>query len=129
MKKWGAGSADEAWKALVSAVEAKRAGDLLSGLIYVLTDAGNDNERGADTLRKMSGAEIVDGLVKYQASMQQGVRNGFAACRAAEREACAEIADAEAKRASDEVVKYPHALGECGANSAGKIAKAIRART
>lgn len=79
MKKWAAGTADEAWKVTVCARDAARADNLIHELVAMLTDAGSDTARGLSTERDMSGAQIVDAVVAFQRSAHQSVQNGLAA--------------------------------------------------
>lgn len=77
MKRWIPGCADDAWKVLVCAKDAHWAGETLSQLVYIMTDAGADKDAGLSRLRGMSGAEIVDGLIAYQKSCEDSVRNAL----------------------------------------------------
>jgi hypothetical protein len=77
MKKWTPGVADEAWKIMVCAKDAAHADDVISFLVYILTNAGNDQVAGLAELRSKSGDEIVAALIQYQAVAHQTVRNGL----------------------------------------------------
>lgn len=77
MKLWKPGTADEAWKVAVCALAMRDSQRALEHLIYVLTDAGNDRERGLAMLREMSGAEIVDGMLAHIDSAAESIAKGL----------------------------------------------------
>ena len=77
MKKFAAGVADEAWKVTICANDARIASEVLSRLSYILTDAGNRKDLGLDEIRKMSGEDIINGLVAYQKSAIDSVENAL----------------------------------------------------
>ena len=77
MKKWTPGTADTAWKIMVCARDAAQADEVISYLVAILTNAGNDQAAGLAELRSKSGDEIVSALIQYQAVAHQSVRNGL----------------------------------------------------
>lgn len=77
MKKWVPGAADEAWKIMVCARDAARTDEAIQFIMGILTTAGNDHELGLSQLREMTGKQIVDGLVAYQKSAHDSVKNGL----------------------------------------------------
>jgi hypothetical protein len=77
VRQWKAGTADEVWKVIICARDAYHADEVLSSLIYILTDAGDDTERGNVLLKEMSGAQIVDGLLTYINGCRESVKNGI----------------------------------------------------
>jgi hypothetical protein len=65
--KWKIGCADDVWKLIVCANDAKRASDLLSGVAYILDNPGHvTDEQYADVLRKFTGEQIADALLDYR---------------------------------------------------------------
>lgn len=76
-KNWKPGKADEVWKVMVCARDAERADDLISGLVYILTDCGSDEEKGMAQIARMSGQEIIDTLKTYKKASYDSVKNGM----------------------------------------------------
>lgn len=76
-KQWKAGTADKAWKVIVCARDAYDTEQLLSSLVYILTDAGSNTALGLDSIRRMSGAEIVGALEAHVESARKSVANAI----------------------------------------------------
>lgn len=72
-KQWLPGKADAVWKVIICAHEASQTDDVLNYLSYILTDAGGDKERGLETIRQMSGEQIIGGLLAYRDTSYQSV--------------------------------------------------------
>jgi hypothetical protein len=54
---------------------------VISYLMYVLTDAGNDTKRGLEQIREMSGAQIVDALVGMARTSFDDIERGMKKAR------------------------------------------------
>lgn len=75
---WKSGKADEAWKVIVCARDARRAEDLLQGVAYILDNPGNTNLSGyADVLRRFTGDQIADALLAYHRKCFVAVLNAL----------------------------------------------------
>lgn len=70
MKRWASGIADEAWKVTICARDASMVAEMLKNLSYILG-------LSVEELREKSGAEIIDGLIRYQASAVKSVEAGL----------------------------------------------------
>lgn len=77
MKKWAAGIADEPWKIMLCARDAAMASETIGRLIYILTDAASDRDKGVEILRGLTGKEIIDGLIAYQGSAAKSVQSAL----------------------------------------------------
>lgn len=76
-KKWKPGKADAVWKVMVCARDAEKADDLISSLVYILTNCGSDEERGLRQISEMSGEEIVEALQAYRKKSYDSVKSGM----------------------------------------------------
>ena len=74
MKHWATGIADEAWKITVCAIDAHNASELLSSIKYI-------TGKSIEELKLLSGKDIIDALIKYQASALKSVEEGLKARR------------------------------------------------
>lgn len=82
-KEWKPGKADEVWKVMICARDASSADQLIASLVYLLTDAGTDEDRGIDLIRSMSGDQIIDAILAYKQKSYQSVKNAMKSERAA----------------------------------------------
>lgn len=62
---------------MVCARDAAHSEDTIGTLVYILTDTPGDIEVGMETLRGMTGKDIVDGLLAYRDSAYKSVANGL----------------------------------------------------
>lgn len=70
-KKWKPGCADEPWKVLILGRDLHLIDSAWSHLRYILTDCGNDVERGDNAISEMSGEEIVRAVGEYKAHIEK----------------------------------------------------------
>ena len=77
-KIWTPGTADEAWKVIISANNHRRASETLATMVSILSGARRI-EDGLDEISKMSGDDIVKAMVKYRddsiADVERGLKN------------------------------------------------------
>lgn len=77
VKEWKPGKSDAVWKLMVCARDAARVDEILSEMVAILTSTGGDRERGIAEMKEMSGREIVDGLLGYQARAYESVKMAY----------------------------------------------------
>lgn len=77
MKLWKDGVADETWKIIICAENVRTAESALSALTYILADSSSGHEASLNSLRAMSGKEIVDGLLAYRSSAYRSVEKAL----------------------------------------------------
>lgn len=76
MKHWKPAPANEDWKVAICQRDAARDTAILRDMVYVLTDAGSDQEAGENALRGMTGAQIVAGLKAHRQKCIDSVEMG-----------------------------------------------------
>lgn len=85
-KKWASGIADETRKIAICSRDASRAEELIGELVYILTDAGADTDKGIIALRSMSGDDIINGLLSYRKSALTSIQAALSSVRVEKEE-------------------------------------------